>query len=136
MIARTGLAGIYNVTLLEYFRSQLTHITGEPIYYLRPLGMFGLKERPRQSLPFSCLLSLTRFHGVTDRRDRIFSLLGLDHSLCRMSPGADLEPPLVTPNYAQNIGDPYTSIATKLLCREQSLYLLSFVQHQSDVENR
>ena len=135
-IARTGLAGIYNVTLLESFRSQPIHITGKPMYYLRPLGMFGLKGHPRQSLPFSRLLSLTRFHGVTDRRDRIFSLLGLDHSLCRMSPGADLEPPLFAPNYAQKIGDLYTSIAKRLLCREKSLYLLSFVQHQGHVEDR
>jgi hypothetical protein len=139
MIARTGLAGIYNVTMLESFRRQLTHIPIAPVprsRQLRLTGIYGPMEPSMQALPFSRLLSLTRLHGVTDRRDRIFSLLGLDHSLCRMPPGMNSEPPLVTPNYTQTIEDLYTSIAKKLLCRERSLYLLSFVQHQGDVEDR
>jgi hypothetical protein len=139
IIARTGLAGIYNVTLLESLRRQLIHKTRKQPPYSRqsrPTGMSAFMEPSMQSLPFSRLMSLTRMHGVTDRRDRIFSLLGLDHSLCRMSLGTNSEPPLVTPKYAQRIEDLYTSVARKLLCREKSLYLLSFVQHQGDVESR
>jgi hypothetical protein len=139
IVARTGLAGIYNVTMLESFRRQLAHIPRKPLpcsRQLRLTGMFGLTEPSRPPLPFSRLMSLTKAHGVTDRRDRVFSLLGLDRSLCHISRGTNPEPPLVTPNYAQKIEDLYTSIAKKLLCRERSLYLLSFVQHQGDVEDR
>lgn len=139
MVARTGLAGIHNVTMLESFRKQLTHIPRKPLpcsRQLRLTGMFGLTEPSRKLLPFSRLLSLTKMHGVTDRRDRIFSLLGLDDSLCRAPRGTKSEPPLVKPNYAQTTGSLYTLVAKKLLRREKSLYLLSFVQHQGDVEDR
>jgi hypothetical protein len=138
IVARTGLAGIYNVTMLESFRRQLTCsprmlLPCDPCS--QQLRLTGKMEPSRRPLPFSRLLSLTKAHGVTDRRDRIFSLLGLDHSLCHISRGTNSEPPLATPNYAQKIEDLYTSIAKKLLCREKSLYLLSFVQHQGDVDD-
>jgi hypothetical protein len=132
--ARNGLAGVYNVTMLEIFRRQLAE--SRRLSQSRLTGMVGVTEMSRKTVAFSRLLSLTRMHGVTDRRDRIFSLLGLDRTLCHVSPGKASELPLVTPNYEQKIEDLYTSIAKKLLCREQSLYLLSFVQHQGDVENR
>jgi hypothetical protein len=138
VVARTGLAGIYNMTMLESFRRQLTHIPRKPLpcsRQLRLTGMFGLAGPSRQPLPFSRLLSLTRMHGVTDRRDRIFSLLGLDRTLCHVSRGTESEPPLAKPDYAQMTGSLYTLIAKKLLRREKSLYLLSFVQHQGNVED-
>jgi hypothetical protein len=140
IIARTGLAGIYNVTLLESFRRQLwlTSSASKPLpcrSCSNRLVSTGKTEHSRRPLPFSRLLSLTKAHGVTDRRDRIFSLLGLDHSLCHIPRGTKSEPPLAKPNYAQKIGDLYTSIAEKLLWRERSLYLLSFVQHQGDVDD-
>jgi hypothetical protein len=90
MIARTVLAGIYTVSMLESFRTQLTSKKPLPnSHQLTLTGMLDLTKPSTQPLPFSRLLSLTRLHGVTDRRDRIFSFLSLDHSLCRMSPGTN-----------------------------------------------
>jgi hypothetical protein len=136
-IAWSGLAGVYNVAMLEFFRRQLAADSlreqSPNSRQQRLTGMFGVTESSRKLVPFSRLLSLTRMHGVTDHRDRIFSLLGLDRTLCHVSQGRDQ--PLATPHYAQETGDLYTSIAKKLLCREKNLYLLSFVQHQGDVED-
>jgi hypothetical protein len=131
--AQVGLAGVYNVAMLEFFRRQLA----ESPYscQMRLTGMLGVAGSSRNMVPFSRLLSLTRMHGVTDPRDRIFSLLGLDRTLCHVSRERVWDPPLIVPDYAQKTGDLYASIAKKLLCREKNLYLLSFVQRRGDVED-
>lgn len=113
IIARVGLGGVYNVTMLESFRRQLANPSRKP-------------------LALSRLLSLTRTHGVTERYDRIFSLSGLDRCLCQISPAEDI----IVPDYSRNIEDLYTSIAKKILYREGNLHLLSFVQHQRVIETR
>lgn len=115
-IALLGLGGINNVAMLESFRRQVRDDAG-------------------QGLTFSRLLSLTRPHGITEHRDRIFSLLGLDRCLCN-NPNSSVAGPetlLVTPDYSQSIEDLYFLIAKRLSIREGSLELLSFVQHEGEV---
>jgi hypothetical protein len=111
-LAQSGLSGVPNVHMLERLRSQ---VRGEA----------------RESVSFSRLLSLTRAHGVTEHRDRIFSLLGLDrkmHSAASVVMGP--EELFVTPDYSQQLEEVYFTVAKKLLIREGNLHLLSFVQHE------
>lgn len=114
-VAQSGLAGVQNVHMLQRLRGQAKGEAGDP-------------------LAFSGLLSLTRVHSVTEQRDRVFSLLGLDRKMRSVTP-ADMEPGdlFVTPDYSQSIEDIYLSVAQKLLIREANLHLLSFVQHRDEI---
>lgn len=115
MVARSGLAGVQNVHMLEHLRGQI-------------------KGEARRQLTFSRLLSLTRSHGVSEDRDRTFSLLGLDRKM-RSSKVAGMEPEelFVTPDYSQSLDEIYLSMAKQLLIREGNLHLLSFVQHEGKI---
>jgi hypothetical protein len=141
-VAHMGVAGVYNVVMLEALRKQISSAQE-----------FGQEKEPRD-MPFSRLLSLTRLHGVTEPCDRVFSLLGLDSRLSisdselyeqeRMHsrwlrsdraerPSWQVRQPLVIPDYSQSIDSIYLSTAKALLTRERNLHLLSFVQHDADV---
>jgi hypothetical protein len=111
ILAQSGLSGVPNVHMLERLRSQV-------------------KGKAREPFTFSRLLSLTRVHGVTERRDRIFSLLGLDRKMHNAT-SVNMEPDelFVTPDYSQKLEEVYFTVAKKLLIREGNLHLLSFVQH-------
>lgn len=134
-VAHTGYAGVHNVIMLECLREQV-------------------RDWEVARLPFSRLLGLTRLHGVTEPCDRIFSLLGLDRQLNKVTyeyyneQYADWWPTgnhnkefrfqtapksqtLVSPDYSQGINRLYLSSAKAMLSRERNLHLLSFVQHES-----
>ncbi|GAB7333278.1 hypothetical protein MBLNU13_g04919t2 [Cladosporium sp. NU13] len=144
-VAHMGVAGVYNVVMLEALRTRIKSVREFEHHQL---------DDGAADMPFSRLLSLTRLHGVTELCDRIFSLLGLDRRLRMrrsdlveqrwiLSPwtynehpqrfAQRMRQPLVTPDYSQSLDSVYLSTATALIDRERNLHLLSFVQHDGEV---
>ena len=144
-VAHMGVAGVYNVVMLEALRARIKSV--------RNFDPFELDDET-DDMPFSRLLSLTRLHGVTEPCDKIFSLLGLDRRL-RIHPTERLDQrrilfprvyigharhsdqrlmqPLVIPDYSRSLDSVYLSTARALIDRERNLHLLSFVQHDGEV---
>ncbi|KAM6506424.1 hypothetical protein FSOLCH5_013405 [Fusarium solani] len=77
---------------------------------------------------FHQLLGLTRQFEVTDKRDRIYGLLGLPASGDKDTNGREL---FMEPDYTLSPEELYRKVAEAFLERDRSLRVLSSVQHAS-----
>ncbi|KAI0389636.1 heterokaryon incompatibility protein-domain-containing protein [Xylariaceae sp. FL0594] len=83
------------------------------------------REDGTPNCDFLTAMHWTRILGVTDARDRVYSLLG--HPLAIMD-GA----PVVRPNYTVTRGITYTKLAVKFIRKTRNLYVVNLVDHEID----
>lgn len=81
------------------------------------------KEDGTPNCDFLTAMHWTRILGVTDARDRVYSLLG--HPLAVMDGG-----PVVKPDYTVTRGVTYTGLAAKFIRKTKNLYIVNLVDHE------
>jgi hypothetical protein len=87
-------------------------------------------DRPILSLSFSQLLILTRQFEATDKRDRVFALLGLPNNDSDIDKGEFF----LDPDYSVSFMEIYKRLAVEVLKRDRNLDFLSSVQHGEDLD--
>jgi len=89
------------------------------------LMVWETKEDGTPDCDFLTAMHWTRILGVTDPRDRVFSLLG--------HPMAVLDGELVIrPDYTRTRGVIYTRLAVNFIRKTKNLYIVSLVDHEDD----
>ncbi|KAI1758444.1 hypothetical protein F4782DRAFT_26842 [Xylaria castorea] len=84
-----------------------------------------MKEDGTPNCDFLTAMHWTRILGVTDARDRVYSLLG--HPLAVID-GA----PVIKPDYTVTRGVIYTKLAVNFIRKTKSLYVVNLVDHEDD----
>ncbi|KAI1187226.1 heterokaryon incompatibility protein-domain-containing protein [Nemania serpens] len=89
------------------------------------LMVWEMKEDGTPECDFLTGMHWTRILGVTDARDRVYSLLG--HPLAVID--GDL---VIKPDYTVTRGVIYTKLAAKLIRKTKNLYVVNLVDHEED----
>ncbi|KAI1274584.1 heterokaryon incompatibility protein-domain-containing protein [Xylaria sp. FL0933] len=114
------------VTFLDYRAASLiTHLGILAWVAHHILMVWETKEDGTPNCDFLTAMHWTRILGVTDARDRVYSLLG--HPLAVMD-GA----PVIKPDYTVTRGVTYTKLAAKFIRKTKNLYVVNLVDHEND----
>ncbi|KAI0812054.1 heterokaryon incompatibility protein-domain-containing protein [Xylaria sp. FL0064] len=114
------------VTFLDYSAASLiTHLGILAWVAHHILMVWETKEDGTPNCDFLTAMHWTRILGVTDARDRVYSLLG--HPLAVMD-GA----PVIKPDYTVTRGVTYTKLAAKFIRKTKNLYVVNLVDHEDD----
>ncbi|KAI1147293.1 heterokaryon incompatibility protein-domain-containing protein [Nemania diffusa] len=89
------------------------------------LMVWEMKEDGTPDCDFLTGMHWTRILGVTDARDRVYSLLG--HPLAVID--GEL---VIKPNYTVTRGVIYTKLAANLIRKTKNLYVVNLVDHEDD----
>jgi len=92
--------------------------------------MHSLRNHTRALYSFRILLQRSRRFETTDPRDRIFAVLGLPTTDASTDKGLLF----LEPDYALSVSELYLRVARRIIEKEQSLGILSAVQHRADIE--
>jgi hypothetical protein len=114
------------VTFMDYSGASLVTHLGLVCWVAHHIVMvWETKEDGTPACDFLTAMHWTRILGVTDPRDRAFSLLG--------HPMAVLDGELVIhPDYTRTRGVVYTRLAVNFIRKTKNLYILSLVDHEED----
>ncbi|OCL05501.1 hypothetical protein AOQ84DRAFT_390829 [Glonium stellatum] len=108
LLRQFDLSGVYNAYLMHHLST----------------------ERNVEGISFLRLLGLTRQFGVTDPRDRVFALLGIQTADCNLEDSHIF----MEPDYALSTAQVYQRFARAVLRKERSLRILSAVQHRPKID--
>ncbi|KAI0546045.1 heterokaryon incompatibility protein-domain-containing protein [Xylaria curta] len=114
------------VTFLDYSAASLvTHLGLLAWVAHHILMVWETKEDGTPNCDFLTAMHWTRILGVTDARDRVYSLLG--HPLAVIDGD-----PIIKPNYTLTRGVIYTKLAAHFIQRTKNLYVVNLVDHEDD----
>lgn len=114
------------VQFLDYSGATLvTHLSLASWVAHHIVMVWATKEDDTPKCDFLTAMHWTRILGVTDPRDRVFSLLG--HPMAVL--GGE---PVIQPDYTRTRGVIYTRLAVKFIQKTNNLHVVSFVDHEND----
>ncbi|KAH8157163.1 hypothetical protein CIB48_g11074 [Xylaria polymorpha] len=114
------------VTFLDYSAASLvTHLGLLAWVAHHILMVWEVKEDGTPNCDFLTGMHWTRILGVTDARDRVYSLLG--HPLAVVDGH-----PIVKPDYTVTRGVVYTKLAAIFIRKTKNLYVVNLVDHEDD----
>ncbi|KAI0183453.1 heterokaryon incompatibility protein-domain-containing protein [Xylaria flabelliformis] len=114
------------VTFLDYSAASLvTHLGLLAWVAHHILMVWETKEDGTPNCDFLTAMHWTRILGVTDARDRVYSLLG--HPLAVIDGD-----PIIKPDYTLTRGVIYTKLAAHFIRRTKNLYVVNLVDHEDD----
>lgn len=119
-----GLTGRF-VEFLDYSGASLvTHLSLSSWVAHHIVMVWATKEDDTPKCDFLTAMHWTRILGVSDPRDRIFSLLG--HPMAIL--GGE---PVIQPDYTRTRGVIYTRLAVNFIQKTKNLHVVSFVDHEN-----
>jgi hypothetical protein len=92
--------------------------------------MHSLRNHTCALYSFCILLQRSWRFKAIDPKDRIFAVLGLSTT----DTSADKGLLFLKPDYALSVSELYLRVARRIIKKEQSLGILSAVQHRTDIE--
>ncbi|KAI0424358.1 heterokaryon incompatibility protein-domain-containing protein [Xylaria sp. FL1042] len=114
------------VTFLDYSAASLvTHLGLLAWVAHHILMVWEMKEDGTPNCDFLTAMHWTRILGVTDARDRVYSLLG--HPLAVLDGD-----PVIKPDYTVTRGVTYTKLAANFIRKTKNLYVVNLVDHEDD----
>ncbi|RYC55037.1 hypothetical protein CHU98_g11170 [Xylaria longipes] len=114
------------VTFLDYSAASLvTHLGLLAWVAHHILMVWENKEDGTPNCDFLTAMHWTRILGVTDARDRVYSLLG--HPLAVIDGD-----PVIKPDYTVTRGVIYTKLAANFIRKTKNLYVVNLVDHEDD----